>query len=209
MKRMWIWATVVAGVLATGCTKEPIDNLTEEESRIYITNYDTSANFNNYSTYSIADSVAVISNERLASKELTSFDAQLIAATANALEQRGYVRVSKNATPDLGVTISRITSTSTGVVAYTDYYGYYGGYWDPYFWGYPGYSYYYPTYYGTYQVRENAVTVDVFDLKTGQQSNQLKSVWTGLLRGGDIYRTSSIADRVQALFNQSPYLKAR
>ena len=45
-----------------GCSKEPLNHLTAEETRIYVTNYDSVANFSAYKTYSIADSVAVIDN---------------------------------------------------------------------------------------------------------------------------------------------------
>ena len=39
--------------LLSGCAKEPLDNLTEEESSIYVTSRDSTVNFGSYKTYSI------------------------------------------------------------------------------------------------------------------------------------------------------------
>jgi hypothetical protein len=209
MKKKLLWCIPILCFIIGSCTKEPLNNMTEEESRIYITNYDTTANFANYKTFKIADSVAVVSNGRLKNRERTSYDVQLVSAVTNALTQRGFTQVSSNQTADLGVTVSVINNTSTGVISYTDYGGYYNSYWDPYYFGYPGYGYYFPTYYGTYQVSENALTIDMFDLKNGQQNNQIRDVWSGIIRGEGIYRPENINSQIGALFNQSSYLKTR
>ncbi len=61
--RYGLWLSIAALVATfAGCSKDPLNNLTEEESRIYITNYDSAARFTNYKTYSISDSVAVDNN---------------------------------------------------------------------------------------------------------------------------------------------------
>ncbi len=207
MKKMLLWYVPLIGIIVSSCVKEPLNNLSEDESRIYITNYDTSAAFTNYKTFSIADSVAVVSNNRLQSREHTPYDEQLVTEVINALQQRGFQRVSTADKPDLGVTVSRVTNTATGVVSYTDYGGYYNSYYDPYMWGYPDYSYYFPTYYGTYQINENALTVDMFDLKNSKQNNEIKDVWSGIVRGEGVFQNNNVSSQVQALFNQSPYLK--
>lgn len=199
----------VMTVLLSSCVRDPLNELTEEESRIYITNYDTSVNYRNYSTFSIADSVAVIRNNQLVARERSQADAQFVAAVVSALEQRGYTRVNNTQNPDLGVTISRIINTATGVVSYTDYGGYYDSYWDPYYWGSPGYSYYFPTYYGVYQVSESALSIDILDLKNKAQNNAIRGIWSGLIRGSGIFRTENAGTQVMALFEQSPYLRAQ
>jgi hypothetical protein len=162
MKKIGLFSVVVLCIFLSNCSKDPVKNLSEEESRIYVTNYDTSVSFSNYKTFKIADSVAIIENNQLLGRERTSIDAQFIDAVANALQQRGYVRVASNQSADLAVTISAITNTSTQVVSYPDYYGgYYGDFWDPFYFGYPGYSYYAPTYYGIYETGETALTIDM------------------------------------------------
>jgi hypothetical protein len=209
MKRKFLLPLVALGLITliiSSCYKDPLKDLTEDESRIYITNYDTSVNFSNYATYSIADSVAVVSNNNgSVRKTRTSADAAYIAAVDAALQQRGYAKVSHDQQPDLGVTVSRIMSNYTQVVSYTDY-DYYGSYWDPFYWGYPGYNYYFPTYYGVYNINEEAIAIDVVDLKN-VHNNQLRSVWSGVIRGSGINNPRTIESQVMQLFNQSSYFR--
>ena len=192
-------------VLLSSCYKDPLKDLTEDQSRIYITNYDTTANFSSYRTFSIADSVAVVSGNRAVQKSMNSADRAYVAAVENALTQRGFVKVARDQQPDLGITVSRIMSSYSQVVSYNDY-GYYGSYWDPYYWGYAGYDYYFPTYYGVYNINEEAIAIDIVDLKNGGQNHELKDVWSGLIRGEGIDNPSTIQSQVDQLFNQSPYL---
>ncbi|HEU4471510.1 MAG TPA: DUF4136 domain-containing protein [Flavisolibacter sp.] len=207
MKRKLAWCIPVLCFFMISCTKEPLDHLTEEESRIYITNYDTTANFGSYRTFSITDSVAVIRNNQLLGRQLGAVDARFIEAVATALESRGFVRVARNQDPDLGVAISQLTNTSTNVVSYPDYGGFYGGFWDPFYWDYPGYSYFFPSYYGVYESSETALMIDIFDLMNSEQNNQIRSVWSGMIRGSGIFNASTVESQVQSLFSQSAYLK--
>lgn len=201
-----ISAAAVVGLLGS-CTKEPLNNLTEDESRIYITNHDSTAAFNTYKTFSIVDSVSVISNNKLDGKATTSWDLAVIDAVKTRLQQQGYTLVNKSQTPDLGINVSRIYNTYTGIVSYNDYWGSYGGYYDPYYWGYGGYGYYFPTYYGTYQVEEGALSIDVLDLKNADAGKQIKGIWSGVVRGSGIFRTGNVDNHIKQLFDQSSYFK--
>ena len=198
----------VSTVLAfSSCTKDPLKNMSEEESRIYITNHDSTANFNSYKTYSIVDSVALINNGQFAGREATSWDQQVISAIQTAMNARGFVKVSRTQNPDLGINVSRVYSTSTNFVDLIDYWSYYGGYYDPNYWGYGGYGYYFPPAYGVYQSTEAALSVDILDLKNASSSQTIKGVWNGLIRGEGIFVSSNVQSQIQALFDQSPYLK--
>jgi hypothetical protein len=202
-----LFFTMLATALLLGaCTKEPLDNLTEDESRIYITNYNSSADFGAYKTFSISDSVRVIENNT-ASANLTTTDQLFISAVRANLQQRGYVEVAKGSNPDIGVNVSRIYNTSTGVVSYNDYWNYYGGYWDPYYWGYGGYGYYVPYSYAVYQVTEGALSIDMLDLKDANSTNQIQLLWTGVIRGSGIFNGTNAAAQINTLFQQSPYIK--
>lgn len=197
-------------VLFSGCSKDPIKHLSADESRIYITNYDSTKDLSTFKTYSIADSAAVISNNRLQGKALTDYDAQVISALKSAMQQRGYVLVNKSAQPDLALNVSRISNTYSGVVSYPDYWSAYGSYYDPYYYGYPGYGYYAPSYYsyGVYQIQEGGLSVDLLDLKDATANgNKIQPVWTALARGTGVFNTANAASQVQAFFAQSPYLK--
>jgi len=206
MKRTIVVLAAVAAVAAVGCSKEPLNHLTPEESRIYVTNHDSSVNFSSYKTYNLTDSVAVIDNGH-ATKEITATDQAYIDAVNKYMQQRGYVQVSKDQSPDLALTVNRIYQTSSGIVSYGDYYDYYGGYWDPYYWGYSGYDYYVPYGYSIYQITEGAVSIDMLDLKDASGSNKISLVWNGLIRGEGIFNANNADAQVKALFDQSTYLQ--
>ena len=208
MKRIAILAGIsfLLAFTIVSCRKDAVKNLTEDEARIYITNFDSTVNFRNYATYSIVDSVAVISNDRLTGREKNAYDQEVIAAVKNEMQQRGYSLVDKNSHPELGINISRITSNYTGVVSYPNYWDYYGSYNDPFYWGYGGYGYYSPYSYGVYEIREGALSIDALDLKH-VSNNRIKTVWSALARGSGVFRTSNAASQVKSLFDQSPYLK--
>lgn len=208
MKKVFLTLTGLASlsVIFVGCSKQPLDNISAEESRIYITDHDSTVNFTNYKTYSISDSVAVIDNNKSA-QQLNDVDSAYILAVKKYMQQAGYQLVTKKQNPDLGVNVNHIISTATGVISYGDYWNDYGGYWDPYYWGYPGYGYYVPYAYSTYQIREGAVSIDLLDLKNASADKKINVIWTGLIRGSGIFDPSLADTQVKALFDQSPYLK--
>ena len=204
----YLIASVSLLTIVTGCSKDPANNLTEDESRIYITNHDSTFSFDSSHTFTIADSVAVISNNQYLGKDLTDYDAKLITAIKTTMANKGYTLVDKGSDADLALAVTIYQNDQTGIISYGDYGGYYGDYWDSGYWGYPGYSYYYPSYYGVYNVSETSLAIDMFDLKGAAGSNQLKNVWSALIRGSGIFNSSKVDTQVQTLFDQSAYLKA-
>ncbi|MCR6719182.1 MAG: DUF4136 domain-containing protein [Chitinophagaceae bacterium] len=195
-----------AAMLATGCSKDPARQLENDENGVYITNRAPGAEFSQYNSFVLADSVVVLENNQLVEKVRTDFDARFINTVASQMESRGFVRVSHGAEADLGITVSRIYNDYTGIVNYNDYWGYYGGYWDPWYWGYPGYNYGYPGFYGVYTITDGAVTVDMIDLKNADANGQLRLIWNGLVRGSGTFNTSRAEAHATALFQQSPYI---
>jgi hypothetical protein len=209
MKRMIGWAmTAMTGlVLMSSCTKDPVGNLNEEESRIYITNRDNNANFSAYKTYSIPDSVYVVDNNNFRGGQATAWDLQALTAVRTAMESRGYVRVARNQSPDLGINVSRLYNTTANLVNLQDYWGGYGGYYDPFYWGYGGYGYGYPSAYAYVESTEAMASVDILDLKNAAASQKINVIWNGLVRGSGIFSTNTINNSIQALFEQSTYIK--
>lgn len=202
-----LFGFAMVGLFAlVSCTKDVERNLEADEKPLYITKTDSSTDFTTYATFSLADSVAVIDNNQLIERVRTDYDAAFINAIAAEMQSRGFARVGHDDNPDLGISISRIYNDFTGLIDYSDYWGGYSGYWDPYYWGYPGYDYYFPPVYGTYTVTEGGVAVDMFDLKNAAGSNQLRQVWSGLVRGSGTFNTARASSHAQALFQQSPYL---
>jgi len=203
-----LWLGILAMVATfTSCSKDPLSNLTADESRIYVTDYDSTKNFGSFHTFSISDSVVVLNNGE-ASKQLNETDLAFINAVKSEMQKAGYTLVSKGASPDLAVNVTRIYNTSTGIISYRNYYDYYGSYWDPFDYGYGGYGYYSPYNYATYSVKEGAISIDVLDLKDAPATSKIEVVWTGLIRGSGIFNAGTAASQVSMLFNQSPYLKS-
>jgi hypothetical protein len=188
------------------CTKDAVNNLDADEKVLYITKGDSSVNFSSYATFSLADSVAVINNNQLVGRAREDYDAAFIDAIATEMQNRGFTRVAHDNNPDLGIMISRVYNDFTGIIDYSDYWGGYGGYWDPYYWGYPGYDYYFPPVYGTYTVTEGGTAIDMFDLKNAAGSNQLRQVWSGLVRGSGVFTTARVPTHARSLFQQSSYI---
>jgi len=209
MKRMIGLAmlALTSVALLSSCTKDPMSNLSEEESRIYITNKNNSADFSTYKTYSIPDSVYVVSNNQFQGGQATTWDLQALAAVRNALESRGYVRVSRSQSPDLGINVSRLYNTTTNVVDMQNYWGGYGGYYDPYYWGYGGYGYGYPSYFALVESTEALMSVEMLDLKNAAANQTINVIWNGVIRGSGVFTSNAVTSGVQALFQQSPYIK--
>jgi hypothetical protein len=207
MSRIKIFCLVLPGFFTLlSCTKDVENNLGADEKPLYITKAESSTDFSAYASFSLADSVAVIRNNQLVERERTDYDAAFINAIAVEMEGRGFTRVAHNNSPDLGISISRIYNDLTGIIDYSAYWGGYNDYWDPYYWGYPGYDYYFPQVYSTYNVTEGGVAIDMFDLKNAAGSNQLRQVWSGLVRGTGTFKTAMVTGHAQALFQQSPYI---
>ncbi|HEY8919088.1 MAG TPA: DUF4136 domain-containing protein [Chitinophaga sp.] len=212
MKKRRLWFMMSAAVALTtlislnSCRKDPLNDMTDEESRIYITNRDSTANFSSYATFSIVDSVAVASNGTEAKRALTDYDKQLIAAVKSAMQARGYTLVDKAAKPQLAVNLTRIDDTYSSSYYDAGYWSGWGGYYDPFYWGYPGYGYYFPAYYTVYY-KERAVSIDLVDLKNAQADKQLNAIWNAMFRGSGVWDSNNINNMVSAAFAQSAYLK--
>jgi hypothetical protein len=209
MKQGFLLLGTAVLLLATSCRKDVLNNLTDSEARVYITQHDSTKSFSNYTTFRVADSVSVIQNGDAAGRMRTAYDSTLINAVRTAMVQRGFqLQTNPAIRPDIGVNVTRISNSYTGVVSYGGYWGDYLSYWDPYYWGYGGYGYNFPYTFGTYSYREGAVSIDMLDLKNpNTANNSISTIWTGLGRGTGIFTTANVPEIVDNLFNQATYLR--
>ncbi|GAA4453928.1 hypothetical protein GCM10023189_19740 [Nibrella saemangeumensis] len=207
---------VVGGSLVS-CRDNALDDLSVEDSQVFITNYDRSINFGQYRTYSLPDSVVVTSNDR-AQPSLTLAERQVVNQVAQNLTNRGFQRVGRGEKADLGVAVIRVNNVYTGVTTnpYSNYYmNYWGGGFGPGFGpGLGGFYPYYQNYYSFYQVQENYWLIEMVDLKngpvstgTGSNQNQLRVIFQAQVRGDGIFDEQSVNQIVNAVFNQAPYLQ--
>lgn len=208
-KITWLCGGALLAILSfTSCKKDPLNNLSNDESRIYVTNYDTTADFTSYKTFSITDSVDVIEDNQLLGKELSGYDTAVISTVTQLMQQRGYQLVSREASPHLAFNVAKVINTSTGIFSYPDYWDFYGSYYDPYYWGYPGYGYYSPYAVGVYTMASGGLEIDLLDLKNAAtHANKITVIWSGLVRGEEVFKTANASAEVNALFSQSAYLK--
>ena len=195
-------------LILNGCKKDPLKNLSNDDSRIYISNHDSTANFATYKTFSISDSASVIEDNHFLGRVLGTYETSLIAQLKQIMQQRGYTLVDTASKPDLALNISEVVNTQTTIFSYDDYWDSYGYYYDPGYYGYPGYGYYSPYSYGSYTVASAALEIDLLDLKNATaDGDKITAIWVGLARGEDVFNSNNIATTIATLFGQSAYLK--
>lgn len=208
MHRLYLF--VVAFLAITGCAKYPADSVTTEENDMIGTQYDNSVNFTSYKTFAIVDSVIMIkreSGEPEPDTVVSKFSDRIISLIAQNMKERGYTRVNKTDKPDLGIDASILSDENIG--SYT----YWSGY--PGYWGWYGYSYWYPFPTTTfYKYTQGSVVINMVDLKNRDDvDKELNVVWRnlgmGLVSNTASYNSNRIDRAINIMFEQSPYLKAK
>lgn len=193
---------LIIGLGLMSCSKDPIGDLSNEESLVYITNHDQSANFSQYKTFSIVDSVLIVENNR-AGTSLDDIDRAMLQRLITNMEAMGYKHVGRKENPDVGINVSWITNTYLNV--YQPLSSYYGGYWG-------GYGYGYPSYYNYYETSESSWLISMLDFKNPQTTPSGKTfnaVWDAQIRGAAIGEQNLVDKMADSIFGQSGYLKIK
>ena len=190
------------------CRKIP-DTSQLSTSFVVQTSKDNSANFANYKTYYISDTIF-----RHGTADSIWFDAdskQLVDAVKTNMNARGYTLVQSNhSTPDLGLGLTAIKDLNIGVI----YPGYWWGYWGGCYWGYCGYPPYYPWYGGgvVYSIPTGTLVLDMIDLKNANSNTKLTEIWGSVMSGGLGNTGDDLqlgVDAINQAFTQSPYLQTQ
>ena len=215
------WAATVAVALSLGaglaaCTDSAINDLSPDDTNVFITNYDRQVDFTQYRSFSLPDSVLVESNDRYA-QSAQPLEQRVVSRVATELTNRGFTRTTAGQAADLGVVVTRVNNRYTGV-AVNPYSGYYGNYWGGGF-GFGGGFYdpfFYQPYY-QYQTTERSWRIDMVDLKNrpiitpgtnpNDPNSQLRVVYSAEIRGEDIFNNDTIDRIISDIFTQSPYLR--
>lgn len=199
VKHATLLSVLLLAAMSWSCAPDALQDLTPEDSQVFITNYQKSANFGNYQTFSLADSVYLLQNQRTGVSTLP-LDFRILGRVADNLTQRGYKRISRSEKPDLGVNVIRISETQSGVVANYNP-------WNSY-WGYGGGGgFYYPPTYSYYESTETYWYIEIVDLKNATSGQQPTIIWSAQIRGSGIFDESTLASVVENVFTQSSYLK--
>jgi hypothetical protein len=198
MKKTLIAITMATMLLAVSCRKEPTRQLTDAESRIYITNKTTGTNFGALVTFAVRDSVLNVDGDN-ATYQRNNVDIAFINAVRENMRARGYTEVTRLQSPNIGIQVTRITQTSSGTIIWGGG-GWWGGGWG---WGWG------PPVWGgvTFEVREGMLAVDMYDLSKAAVENRVYVIWSGLIRGRGIFEINNTQPQINQLFEQSPYIK--
>lgn len=201
---------LLAAFAFTACEKDADTDKLDNNFVVY-TNYDKSADFKQFSTYYLPDSILLI-GEKDKTEYWKDKEAQQILDTyVSNMDSRGYIRVNDRDEADLGLQISYVKNT----YVYTDY-GYpewwwgYPGYWDVPYWGNWGGGWYYP-YAVNYSFSTGSFVTELLNLEAVQgQNEKLPILWTaymsGLLSGSTQTNVGLAIQAVNQAFSQSAYL---
>jgi len=192
---------IIGAIGFSSCSNDPISDLSTEETLVYMTNRDKAANYAQYKTFSIVDSVLVVENNR-SGTALTEIDRNLLQRIVTNMQSLGYTYVSPKSNPDVGINAAWVTNTQLNVVSQPSYYGSY--------WGGGGYGYGYPSYYQYYETSESYWLISMVDFKNPNTVDKtFKVIWDAQIRGAGISSTSLVDKMVDSIFSQSSYLKIK
>lgn len=191
-----------AGLVLMGCSKDPISDLSLEDTQVFITNRAKGTDFKQFETFSIVDSVTLIQNSG-SGKILQDPDKEMFKNIIARMIQLGYRQVLPTEKPDVGINVTLNNRRYDYIVSQPI-----GSYWGGY---YGGWGYGYPAYYNSYvQVSELFWVIDMLDFKHADPVNQkVNVVWNAQIRGEGLYDDGLETKMVDGIFNQSPYLKVK
>ncbi|ULQ58105.1 DUF4136 domain-containing protein [Flavihumibacter rivuli] len=202
MKRILYLSLLVASVVS--CRKSP-DTSELKVNFAVATSKDATANFGNYKTYHISDTISLRTTNPQDTVWSDADAKRLIDAVKAEMADRGYTLVQRGSRPDIGIAFTAIKNLNLGVI----YPGWWWGYWGCY-WYYCGYPPYYPYYGVVYSIPTGTLVLDMIDLKNAQVNNKLTVIWGSVMSGGLGYTNDDIElgiDAINQSFEQSPYIQ--
>ncbi|HEY9044470.1 MAG TPA: DUF4136 domain-containing protein [Ohtaekwangia sp.] len=202
----YLVASIMIAMACWSCHPEPeaYDLL---DQMVVSTNYDTTAVFSSYRTYSLpTDTIGYISdtdrNDTIRTSPQYNLPRGVLKAVEANMNKYGYERLPQGQSADIGVNVYAVKNLNLfQQVIYPNYY--YSGYY-----GYGGYNYY--PYVQTYAFNTGSLVVEFVDLKNAAANSKYKVIWNAYM--GDLFNTArdeteESVDAVNQAFDQSPYLK--
>jgi hypothetical protein len=193
------------------CEPKPDSNKLLDQL-VVSTSYDNHTDFTTYATYSMpTDTIGFYSNasnDTIIVARDSDFPRPVLQQIQTNLDDRGYIRVDRTASPDLGINVSVVNDFNVfQQVVYPSGYGGYGaGYYYPYYYGYGSY---YTPYVNTYTSNTGVLIIEMIDLKNRDTDNKVRTIWTANM--GDVYSTIDLlketTNAIDQAFKQSTYIK--
>lgn len=207
----YILLLLIAGLIAGCSTVKHSDELLAEP--VIYTARDNAANFSDYLTFYISDTIGLVDGDHPDDSTLIGADSKAVVDQIKKnMTDRGYsFDASLDTGTDLGVSVTLMRNLLD------DYY--YGGYWNyyynPYYYYWYGwYGWYYPYYY-PYVIyvptNQGTIIIDLVDLKNAHSAEKFVVIWNAIISGYlDANNNINLQRAVEAVdqsFTQSPYLK--
>lgn len=210
MKTKQLLLVILAGSLIfASCTRYPgaADRL--DEDMVVFTQYDTKANFSDYTTFAIPDSIVYYTDSD-SGRILNSTTQTLVNQIVQNMTTRGYTRVAPDQNPDLGFNVTLFKNTNIDVY-YPGWYWGYPGYYPPDYWygDWYGYDYWYPYYPVVTSYSVGSVQIEMVDLLNVDEENQrIYIVWSAYIRAilTGYHTPGEIQWSVDQAFKQTPQL---
>jgi hypothetical protein len=218
MKYFFMKIVILVGVvfILAGCYPGGAEYTSDTD--IVITDYDQDYNFKSISTYYLADSINHIVEEGKTPNY--SLDGYILGELERNLDALGWTRIvdSTSNQPDVAIVVASVKVTNYNYYTMPWYPGWgWGWYWKStdgtQYWGYPGYGWYYPPYYGGYYTSYETGTLawNLFDPDLVDETNEdIYIQWVGAINGVLGSSTSNTKNRITVgidqAFRQSSYL---
>ncbi len=176
--------------------------LNTEDYDVVYTKYDPNTNFAAFKTFVMPDSVFHLIGDNSDDNISRQFDALILHRVAENMENRGFERVNSLDSADVVVVVSVSNDTYSGAIYY------------PPSWGYPGWGWDYPPYWGDvtyYEYNTGTLYIQFADKRNIDGQNILYTNWlaiaNGLLSSNIIQTQNRIEKAINQAFAQSPYLR--
>jgi hypothetical protein len=203
MKRLFLLAWVAIASLVA-CRKTPNLNSLQNQ-QVVVTDRDLEAQFNDYTTYHISDTVRIVASDPKDSIMVGPIAQQLVATVKTNMNSRGYTFVgNKSGNPQLGLVLVVLKDVSSSTVCA----GWWGGWWGGPWWGW---GFYHP-WCGSYTYAVGTSVLSMYDLKNAASNKNLRAIW-GMTAFGVFSTTNNqtnttlTTNAINQAFNQSPYIK--
>ena len=197
-------AAAAVTLALAGCYPGEINSA--QELDVFISAPRNDADFSNYLTFAIPDTVVQIDEDSSEVQISHENDDEIVAKVRENLVTLGYIE----ADPEDADVLVLVSAVADEYTAYTYYPGYWWGYWG---WYYPCYYCYpgYPSYITVTNYEAGTLFIDMLDPESAPaDSTEVPFVWTGaangLIVGTAGTNLTRILNGVDRLFAQSPYL---
>lgn len=208
MKRSKIYIILCGFTLLVSCFSDP-ESTSLSSDLVVATDRDLSADFQEFLTYHISDTIPKITEDRNDTLLVGDEALEIVNKIKQNMDERGYTFVERDETPDLALipVVIRVENISG---ACSGWWWGYPGFWGPPYWGYPGYGFYYP-FCGYYTYETGTLAVDMIDLKNADDSGTLDALWSssmfGVLSTNDQTNLARAMKAIDQAFVQSPYIQ--